>query len=51
MTRPAAMVAYIDDFKLIMWIAPAAIPLLLLLRETRRQPASAGAVAPATADD
>jgi DHA2 family multidrug resistance protein len=37
-TRQAAMVAYIDDFKLIMLIALASIPLLLLLREARRRP-------------
>jgi DHA2 family multidrug resistance protein len=29
-TRQAAMLAYIDDFELIMWIALAATPLLLL---------------------
>ena len=37
-TRQAAMVAYIDDFKLMMLIALASIPLLLLLREARRRP-------------
>ena len=37
-TRPAAMVAYIDDFKLLMLIALASLPLLLLLREARRRP-------------
>jgi hypothetical protein len=31
-TRQAAMVAYVDDFKLIMLIALASLPLLLLLR-------------------
>jgi DHA2 family multidrug resistance protein len=36
-TRQAAMVAYIDDFKLIMLIALASLPLLLLLREARRR--------------
>ena len=50
-TRQAAMVAYVDDFKLIMWITLAAIPLLLLLREARRPPAAAAALAPAAADD
>jgi DHA2 family multidrug resistance protein len=50
-TRQAAMVAYLDDFKLIMWITLAATPLLLLLREARRPPAAAAAVAPAAADD
>ena len=49
-TRQAAMVAYVDDFKLIMWIALAATPLLLLLREARRRPVTAAAIAPA-ADD
>ena len=34
------MVAYIDDFELIMWIALAATPLLLLLREARPPPAA-----------
>ena len=47
-TRQAAMVAYIDDFKLIMLIALAVTPLLLLLRSTRRRPAVATATA---ADD
>ena len=50
-TRQAAMVAYIDDFKLIMLIALASIPLLLLLRETRRRLQSAPAVETAAADD
>ena len=50
-TRQAAMVAYIDDFKLIMLIALASIPLLLLLRETRHQPQAIAATASAPADD
>jgi DHA2 family multidrug resistance protein len=50
-TRQAAMVAYVDDFKLIMWIALAATPLLLLLSESRRRPVTAAAIAPAAADD
>jgi DHA2 family multidrug resistance protein len=50
-TRQAAMVAYIDDFKLLMLIALASIPLLLLLREARRRPPPAAAVASAPADD
>jgi hypothetical protein len=45
------MVAYIDDFKLMMLIALASIPLLLLLREARRQPAPTAVAAPAAADD
>jgi MFS transporter, DHA2 family, multidrug resistance protein len=48
-TRQAAMVAYIDDFKLIMLIALFSIPLLLLLHEARRQ--SPPAAATATADN
>ncbi len=31
-TRQAAMVAYVDDFKLIMWMTLALIPFLLLMR-------------------
>jgi MFS transporter, DHA2 family, multidrug resistance protein len=55
-TRQAAMVAYVDDFKLMMLIALASVPLLLLLRETRRAPspvptAPAPAAATAAADD
>jgi DHA2 family multidrug resistance protein len=50
-TRQAAMVAYIDDFKLIMLIALASIPLLLLLREARRRPAPAPAIPTAAADN
>ena len=50
-TRQAAMVAYVDDFRLLMLIALGSIPLLLLLRETRRRPAPAAAVASAPADD
>src|SRR5438874_369300 len=51
-TRQAAMVAYIDDFKLIMLIALATLPLLLLLRDARRRPAPVVvAAATAAADD
>ena len=50
-TRQAAMVAYIDDFKLMMLIALASLPLLLLLRQARRQPVPAAVSAPAAADD
>jgi MFS transporter, DHA2 family, multidrug resistance protein len=51
-TRQAAMVAYIDDFKLMMLIVLFALPLLLLLREPRQDPVP-GAVgaAGAAADD
>jgi DHA2 family multidrug resistance protein len=47
-TRQAAMVAYIDDFKLLMLIALACLPLLLLWREARRRPPPG---ATASADD
>jgi hypothetical protein len=40
-----------DDFKLMMLIALASLPLLLLSREARRRPAPAAAVTPAAADD
>src|SRR5207302_6876793 len=49
-TRQAAMVAYVDDFKLIMLIALLSLPLLLLLRDARRRPLPAAA-ATAAADD
>ena len=48
-TRQAAMVAYIDDFKLMMVIALASIPLLVLLREPRRRPQQAVTVLSAKA--
>jgi DHA2 family multidrug resistance protein len=44
-TRQASMIAYIDDFKLLMLVALASIPLVLLLRQPR-----APAVRPAAAD-
>ena len=42
-TRQASMVAYVDDFRLIMLIALFSLPLLLLLRVGRRQMATAAA--------
>ncbi len=39
-TRQASMVAYINDFKLMMVVTLAAIPLLLLLRAPKRGPKS-----------
>jgi len=42
-TRQAAMVAYIDDFRLMMLIALATLPILLLLREGRRRPLAVAA--------
>jgi len=50
-TRQAAVVAYIDDFKLIMLIALGSIPLLLLLRDARSRPPPAAAATTAAADD
>jgi DHA2 family multidrug resistance protein len=50
-TRQAAMVAYIDDFKLMMLIVLASVPLLLLLREERRRLPVVAVAATATADD
>ena len=35
-TRQAATIAYIDDFKLMMWIVLASAPLVLLLKNPRR---------------
>lgn len=42
----AAMIAYIDDFKLMMWLTLAALPLILLLRKPR-VPAAGSHAAPA----
>ena len=50
-TRQAAMVAYINDFKLMMLIALASVPLLLLLREERHRPRPGAAATAAAADD
>ena len=44
-TRQAAMIAYIDDFALMLIVILASLPLLLLVRGPRRQPM------PAAADD
>lgn len=41
-TRQAAMIGYIDDFALMLFVLLASLPLLLLVRGTRRQPAPAG---------
>ena len=51
-TRQAAMVAYIDDFKLMMLVALLSLPLLLLMRDPNRRARSrTPAAAPAAADD
>ena len=44
-TRQAAMVAYIDDFKLMMIMVIAALPLILLLRRPRAAPRPGAAAA------
>lgn len=36
LTRQAEMIAYLDDFKLLMWVTIAAAPLILLLRRQMR---------------
>jgi DHA2 family multidrug resistance protein len=52
-TRQAAMVAYVNDFKLMMLVVLLSLPLLLLLREAPRPalPRPAPAATPAAADD
>jgi MFS transporter, DHA2 family, multidrug resistance protein len=42
-TRQAAMIAYIDDFMLMLIVILACLPLLLLVRGEDRQPAAVGA--------
>jgi DHA2 family multidrug resistance protein len=39
--RQAAMIAYLDDFKLMMIVTLLAVPLLLLMRVKRRAPDAA----------
>ena len=41
--RQAAMVAYIDDFYMMMWMSLAAIPMVLLMRRSSGRAPSAGA--------
>jgi DHA2 family multidrug resistance protein len=43
-TRQASMVAYLDDFKLMMVITIACLPLLLLMRSSRRAPETTHAI-------
>ena len=52
-TRQAAMIAYINDFKMMMLMALCSLPLLLLLRDKQRAPVAvvAPAAASAAADD
>jgi DHA2 family multidrug resistance protein len=37
--QQATMIAFLDDFKLMMWVTLAALPIVLLLRRPKRQPA------------
>ncbi len=46
-TRQAAMIGYIDDFKLMMFITLAAMPIILLLRSPKRGAGAAPAAAAA----
>ena len=39
-TRQAAMIAYVDDFRLMLWITLAANPLLIFMRPPRRNAAA-----------
>jgi DHA2 family multidrug resistance protein len=49
-TRQAAMIGYLDDFKLMMFVTLAALPLLLLLRQPRRPAAGGGGQAAAATE-
>ena len=40
-TRQAATLAYLQDFRLMMWVTICAVPLVLLLRNPRKQPTPA----------
>ncbi len=48
--RQAAMIAYLNDFKLMFWVTLAAVPLLLLLRRPPRLRAAAAPPPPAHVD-
>jgi DHA2 family multidrug resistance protein len=41
-TRQAAMVAYIDDFWLMMWLSLASVPMVLIMRTSQVPAARAG---------
>lgn len=41
-TRQAAEIAYVNDFRLLMWVTMLAIPLVFILRGQKRESASAG---------
>ncbi len=48
--QQSAMIAYIDDFKLMFWITLAAAPLLLIMRYQKPTGAPAMAQQPAAVD-
>ena len=41
-TRQAATLAYLEDFRLMMWVTLAAVPLIVLLRPSKAAPGEAG---------
>jgi DHA2 family multidrug resistance protein len=49
-TRQATMVAYVDDFKLLVILALICMPLILLMRQPRKRPALGEAAEPAVAE-
>ena len=49
-TRQAQVIAYADDYRLMMWLTLAALPMLLLLRGPRRDAAAPAHAAAAAAD-
>jgi DHA2 family multidrug resistance protein len=48
-TEQASMIAYLNDYRLMLWLTLGVIPLLFLLRPSRRPPA-AGEAAHAVMD-
>jgi DHA2 family multidrug resistance protein len=49
LTQQATIIAYANDFKLLMYLTLAAIPMVFVIRVGRRHPASAAAPAQPTA--
>jgi DHA2 family multidrug resistance protein len=48
-SQQAAMMSYLDDFVLMMWLSISAIPIILLLRSNK--PKTAAAAAPKSAEE
>jgi DHA2 family multidrug resistance protein len=44
-TRQAALLSYLQDFRLMMWVTLAAFPLILLLRVSKNAPPAGGMAA------